>query len=208
MEMITKHTLMGCLGILADNYAKETTELTINAWNEIFKDFDERLFKKTCEKILKTSSYFPKVNEFIAMYKQIQKSEEQERYEKLKASQRLLVQGQSDCYLCDNTGFCICERNNYEFMARCICGHGKDLNKFSKAQIDKDYIPEIKTSHTPSEVAKMKEGKNPFYLLTIKESLGADFVIYEAQKKAQKLDKPDLSDSDKLKILHTFSNCN
>ena len=206
--MISKQTLANSLGVLGENYEKANLTAILEVWHSIFKEFDERLFKKTCEKILKTSSYFPKVNEFIAMYKQIQKSEEQERYEKLKASQRLLVQGQSDCYLCDNTGFCIYERNNYEFMARCICGHGKDLNKFSKAQIDKDYIPEIKTSHTPSEVAKMKEGKNPFYLLTIKESLGADFVIYEAQKKAQKLDKPDLSDSDKLKILHTFSNCN
>lgn len=204
--MITKQMLASCLAVLGENYEKTTSDSMLELWYEVFNDLDARLFKKTCETFLKTSSCFPKINEFTSMYRQIEKELEQENYEKLKASQRLLVQGQRDCYLCNNTGFCSYDRDGYEIWARCICGHGKDLNKFSKAQIDNSYVPQSSSNYTQSEIARLKEGKNPFYLPTIKEVLGSNYAIYKAQKKAQKIDKPNLSDSDKLKILRGFEN--
>lgn len=201
--MIKKQVLVSCLGVLSDNYSKPTTDATAQLWYGFFKDFDEYLFKKTCEKILKTSSYFPKINEFIATYKQIQKEIEQEKFEKLKESNRLLTQEQKDCYLCNNTGFCDYERNGYKFWARCICAHGKDLNKFTKAQIEKAYIPEISSGHCARDIEKLKKGINPFYILTIKEALKEKYLIFEAEKKAQKIDKLNLSDEEKIRVLHS-----
>ena len=187
---------------MSTNYSKTVDKQLSVLWNSCFKEFEFETFKLTCQKIITTSDYFPKVNQVIAVYKQIKSDAEQEKFEKLKENHRLLTQSQNDCYLCNNTGFCNYTQNGYEFMARCICAHGKDLNKFSKAQIDKEYIPEVKqNSHSGKDIEKLKQGINPFYISTIKEALGKKYYIYEAEKKAQKLERTSLSEEEKLKIL-------
>lgn len=187
---------------MSTNYSKNIDKVLSAAWYDFFKDLDSKIFRLACQKILSANDHFPRINEIVAVYEEIKSNAERERFEKLKENHRLLTQSQNDCYLCNNTGFCNYTQNGYEFMARCICAHGKDLNKFSKAQVDKEYIPEVKqNSHSGKDIEKLKQGINPFYIPTIKENLKDDFAIYEIKKKAQRLDKPGLSDEEKLKIL-------
>ena len=201
---MTKSELATILKMLSINYSKTVDNALISLWYDFFKDFELKIFQSACQKVMSTSDYFPKVSEVIAVYKQIQDEKRIEQYEKMKAANRLLAQEQSDCYLCDNSGICTYRRGSYEYGARCICGHGKDLNKFSRAQIDKNYIPEIKQSYNAREIAYIKDGKNPFYFLTIEDVLGKDFAIYQAQKKARKIDSENLSDEEKLELLRRF----
>lgn len=187
---MTKTELATVLKMLSVNYSKTVDNALMDLWYDFFKDFEVKTLQSACQKIMTTSDYFPKVNEVIATYKELQEQDEKAKYEKMRASHRLLVQKQIDCFLCNNTGLCLYHRDGYEYAARCICAHGKDLNKFSKAEIDKDYQPTDK--------------KTKAYILTIKEALGRDFVVYEAQKKAQKLGNKNLSDEDKLELLRQF----
>lgn len=200
---MTKTELATVLKMLSVNYSKTVDNALMDLWYDFFKDFELKMFQSACQKIMSISDYFPKVNEVIATYKELKEQDRIAQYEKMRAQNRLLVQEQEDCFLCDNSGICTYRRGDYEYGARCICAHGRDLNKFSRAQIDKNYIPEIKQncSYTAREIAYIKDGINPLYLPTVKELLGGDFVVYEAEKKAQKLGNKNLSDEDKLKIL-------
>lgn len=156
-------------------------------------------------RIIKSSSYFPKINEVIDAYVQVQNEQRNQANERARVEQKRLIARQSDCYLCSNTGFCVYQRGDYQFATRCICAHGSDLNKFSKAQIEKDYSPELSDNYTPGELTKIKNGENPFWLPTIKDILGKDFAVYEAQKKADKLRRVEgnsaLTNEQKIKIL-------
>jgi len=97
----------------------------------------------------------------------------------------------STCFLCDNTGLCIYEKNGYEYAARCICAYGRNPNKFSMAEINKDYVSQENTS-----------ARNTAYIPTIKENLGDRFPIYLAEKKCKKVEKPGISNEEMLKKLN------
>lgn len=180
---MTKSELATILKMLSVNYSKTVDNALMSLWYDFFKDFELKIFQSACQKVMSTSDYFPKVSEVIATYKELQEQDRIAQYEKMRASDRLLAQKQADCFLCNNSGICAYRRGDYEYAARCICAHGKDLNKFSKAEIDdttKAYIP------------------------TVKEALRGDFAVYEAQKKAQKLGNKNLSDEEKLELLRRF----
>lgn len=167
-------------------HGKASDEKLLKLWQGIFQSLDAKIFAKACEKFLNAEN-FPEPGEIIAAYVQVKNSEKQKQIEKTKAIQSNIASGQIKCFLCNNSGICTYRRGDYEYAARCICAHGKDLNKFSKAEIDEQYQPTDK--------------KTKAYIPTIKEALGRDFAVYEAQKKAQKLGNKNLSDEDKLKIL-------
>ena len=176
---MTSDEIKNCLELLVKKHGKMLDENFLKLWQEIFESLDAKIFAKACGKFLNADK-FPEPGEIVEVYAQIQNLEKQKQIEKTKAAQKHMASGQNKCFLCNNSGICTYRRGDYEYGARCICAHGKDLNKFSKAEIDdttKAYIP------------------------TVKEALRGDFTVYEAQKKAQKLGNENLSDEDKLKIL-------
>lgn len=139
-------------------HGKASDEKLLKLWQEIFQSLDAKIFAKACEKFLNAEN-FPEPSEIIADYVQVKNSEKQKQTKKAKAEQKRMASEQIKCFLCDNSGICTYRRGDYEYAARCICAHGRDLNKFSKAEIDdttKAYIP------------------------TVKKALGRDFVVYEA----------------------------
>lgn len=96
----------------------------------------------------------------------------------------------NNCFLCDNTGICLYQKNGYEYAARCICAYGRNPNKFSKSELEINYSPDPNINVNKT-----------VYLPTIKEVLGDDFAIYEAQKKVKKIEKPGVSQEEMLKKL-------
>lgn len=204
---MTKSELATILKMLSVNYSKTVDNALMSLWYDFFKDFELKIFQRACQKVMSTSDYFPKISEVMATYNEIQSQEQKERDEKEKANNRLLVQKQDDCFLCNNTGICTYRRGDYEYGTRCICTHGRDLNKFSKAQIYRDCVPEAKPNYSGRELAMIKDGKNPFYMPTIKEILGKDFDLFSAYKKAQRLEAANLkSDEDKFQMLQSLTN--
>jgi hypothetical protein len=151
------------------------------------------------------NKFFPTANEIIDAYQHVKNEIERQKYERARASQRLLADQQSHCYLCDNSGYCSYAKNGYEYVARCICAHGKDLNKFSRAQIDRDRVPEIKDCYNASDKDKINSGRNPFYLPNIREATGDGFPVYDARKKERYLSKAGANDKDRAGILRKMA---
>ena len=193
---------------LAINYEKpldddgEGNSVIMRLWCDIFKDFDYAYFKPACDKIIKTSAFFPKVSEVIAAYEQVKREAREKQREIDRARHKALVDGQSHCYLCENTGWCeywnnVARLGRYKITYRCVCAHGKDPNKqFTRAMCEKEYIPDPRPGHTIEQNAAIEDGKNPFYRRTIKEALGADsFVVYDALKKAEWLESKGIIDA-------------
>ena len=90
------------------------------------------------------------------------------------------------CPLCHNSGTAAYTKGGYSYGARCTCLHGMDLNSFSKSQVNRGYIPEVKPFYSSDENATIKEGRNPFYLPTVWEALGdAEYFEFVAIQKAK-----------------------
>jgi hypothetical protein len=191
---------------MATNYNKPLDENIIILWKGLFLNFDAFFFKKACLKLIATSKFFPNASEIIEAYQFVRNEAERERYEKLKENHRLLSAGQAYCYLCNNSSYCYYTVEGYEYVARCICAHGQDLNKFHEAQIKSDYKPELREHYSERNKSAIKRGENPFYFPTVKESLKEDFAVYEARKKEKHLSRNDLSDEEKLVVLRKMEN--
>lgn len=204
---MTEKEIGSILTLMAVNYSKTVNGALTKLWCDFFLDCEKVTFQKACQKVMANSDYFPKVSEILTMYKTIQEQERQQQREKDKANDKRLVQQQENCFLCNNTGFCQYQREDYLYGSRCICSHGRDLNKFTKAQMYREYIPEAKPGNNARELAMIKDGKNPFYMPTIKEMLGEEFDFYNKHKKAQKLENANLkNDEDKLQMLQRLIN--
>ena len=184
------------------NYNKPFDENISSLWEILFSRLDADLFRKACLAAIKKNKFFPNANELLDTYQQIDEKEKKERSESLRLNQKLLTDGQGDCYLCDNTGFCIFDKNGYETTARCSCPRGRDLIRFSKSQINKHNLPEASANYGERDKAEIRREKNPFYWPDIAESLGADFYVFEARRKEKYLSgQKSMSAEKKLEIL-------
>ena len=179
--------LQQSLNILATNYNKAIDDNLMTLWCALFIDFNEAAFKDACLEVMATSKFFPNAKEIIDAYKHVKQLAKDKRIERLKKDSRLLADKQSHCHLCDNVGTCLYKRGGYEFAARCICAHGRDLNKFSNHQLGNG-----------------TSGK--FYIKTIRETLSDDdFVVFDAQKKERFLSRVSVANADKSEILNKLN---
>ncbi len=183
---MTDLQLRDCLKLVAINYNRTIDKTLVQLWTDTFIKLDANLFGEACRNIILHNKFFPTVSEVANECMKARNRQEKARIEALKNNNRLLVDKQENCVLCNGGGYCTYRIENSLFVARCVCPHGSDLNKFSESQIKRDNLPECKDHYNESAKKAIRSGKNPFYILTIREVLGDDFVIYEAQKKAEK----------------------
>jgi len=128
----------------------------------------------------------PTALEIIAQYK-VRKAE-QDAQAKATADQdeldyqQRMGRGQHKCLLCDNDGRVIIDNG----MARCICSHGRDVNKFHDSQLD------------PNTSVRTKSGRSN-YIPTALEHLGEEnFAIWRAEMTAKRMKHVDV---DKAKAM-------
>ena len=186
---MTNADIKNCFEMLRKRHGGTVDEKQLTLWQDIFQNLDAKIFAQSCEKFL-NAAQMPEPSEIIAVYMQIKNANEQKQAEKTKATQKHMTSGQIKCFLCDNSGICRYKRGGYEYGARCVCAHGRDLNRFSRAETDAQHQSDNKNTTA--------------YIPTIKEALGADFAVYEAQKKAQKLESKNMSDEEKFELLKRF----
>lgn len=198
---MTEQDLKQALNLTLTNYSKPLDENIAALWKGLFINFDARFFKTACLKVISSNKFFPNASEIIDAYQDVRQAAERERFDRLKESQRLLADGQVYCYLCDNSGFCVYIASNYNYVARCICSHGKDLNKFSESQIDREHTPEHREHYPERDKAAIKRGENPFYFPTISEALKEDFSVFNARRKEQYLSRKTVDNKQKVDIL-------
>ena len=174
--------------ILNTNFSKPMDDSLYALWKGLFREFRNDIFQRACIEIVRTHKFFPAASEVIEAYQGIKADMEKERLKKLKDQQRLLsdTSGQKDCIYCNNGGFASYMKGGYRYSARCTCSHGHDLNQFSQSQIKRNYIPETMPNYLPKEKAAIKEGRNPFYLPTIREVLNdEEYAVFLATQEAK-----------------------
>lgn len=181
---MTEQELRHSLSVITTNYNRPIDENIMTLWKGLFIKFDAYIFGKACLSVIASNKFFPNAAEIIDAYQRIKSESERERHEGLKAQHKLLADGQGHCYLCGNSGYCSYTVSAYDYTARCVCPHGRDLNLFSKAQINREHIPKYSEHYNEHDKACIKHGKNPFYMLNIREALGEDFPIFDADRQS------------------------
>lgn len=121
----------------------------------------------------KETRYPPKIPQIIERYDELRYKEARMlRDKKIAESNRLLesqVKGQAKCSLCDNSGHVLYRREGYEYVCRCNCPRGNDLNKWSDKQLKKGlwkdpntdkevnlYVPNANDCLSPEEIEIIK----------------------------------------------------
>ena len=191
---MTQAETVKCLDLVSTAFNKPLDEKTAALWTMLFKEFDGKLFGQACMIIIRENKFFPTANEVIDAYQGVKIEQERIRLEYLRKNQRIVTAEQAYCPLCYNTGHCFYDRGYYQFAARCICARGRDLNKFSEPQIDQNCRPADHKYYSQVEQNSIRRGKNPFYMQTIREALGDDFIVFEAKQKAKHLGQETQTD--------------
>ena len=205
---MTVQDLRACLNMTLTNYGREADENTIMLWTGLYIGLDGDMFKEACLKIMRENAFFPNAKEILGAYRETR--DERKRLDLADQQQKLLEGSQAKCHLCASDGFCLYEKDGYEYFSRCICGRGVDLNRYSEAQIKHDVIPDISGekfskhhagSNGDREKIAVRKGKNPYYIPSIKERLAGDFPLYEAEKKEGAVSGYALTDGQKMQKL-------
>lgn len=174
-----------CLKLLRQKHNMGADTSLEKIWCDVFSEIQEDIFKRACEKFF-TADKFPGLGDMICECWKIKHELDKAKKEKSEEYLTNMAGQQIKCYLCDNTGFCVYEIDDYTFASRCVCAHGSDLNRFSRAQL---------------------EAGNQNYLPTVKEVLGEQFELFNAQRKARKLESANLtSDEERLNMLNNLTN--
>lgn len=172
-------------------------------WWGMYKDLAPNTFREACLQIIANSQYFPTGKEVLQAYKAALQREMAAAHERAVQQQNRLAAGKRErCYLCEDTGICrytvVNPRNGYEYdhIARCTCIMGKNLSKFTRSNIDRSYIPELRDFYDSDVQAVIKQGKNPFYWPSIEEALAAEgqYALWEAGRKEAYMSQPTLTD--------------
>ena len=159
---------------LITSYWNETFDsFKIDTWYDVFENFKFNGLRMSIQELAKESKFAPKINDIILKYEELKNRQTmQQKLANQKEIERLTA-GQEQCILCDNTGFVLVTVNGYDYATRCICPHGRDLNKFSAPQMDKS-IPYKNSSGIEERI----------YIPTIQEFLKEDdYAIFVARKK-------------------------
>ena len=161
---------------LIENYWGDSFEQKkIDAWYDIFKDFKAQGLQKTIQTLAKESRFSPRISDIIAKYTDLRNRQMREIREKQQEETKRLIKEQEKCLLCRNRGFVLVWIDGYEYIERCLCAHGRDLNRFSQPQIDR----QVKFLD--------RDGKEKdIYIPTMQEVLTPeDFAIFRAEKIAE-----------------------
>lgn len=77
----------------------------------------------------------PKIAEIVDTYEEIKIREANAARKQHVTQQKHLSSELHYCHICRNDGIVMYDKEGYEYMARCSCGRGKDLNRWSRHQI-------------------------------------------------------------------------
>ncbi|MDR2648839.1 MAG: hypothetical protein LBB94_03870 [Clostridiales bacterium] len=184
---MTDKELASVVTILTLNFNRNIREVYV-LWAEFFTGYDYAVFKKAARSLILDSEraqYFPTVGEMQGAYDKTLAAVKAQRLEIEKATQKAMREAQMHCVLCDGSGFVeyetgeSCDGIPYTAVARCTCAHGRDLNRFSHAQIN--------------GVFKISESKS-LYWPTIGEVLGKhDYSVFLTKRKLKYDSRPGVT---------------
>jgi hypothetical protein len=209
VKSLTTAELEGCLNLLATNYNRPLDDNIMTLWEALFCGFNYSVFKQACLEVVKTNKFFPAASEIIDAYENLRNKYRDEKFERSRAAQLAMVAEQAYCYLCDNKGFCWYTKTvhglPYEYMSRCVCLHGEDLNQYSESQANERRVPPVRDFYSYNENNAIKSGVNPFYIKNIREALGDEYHVYEARRKERYMVHKGMTASDLQKEVNGMS---
>lgn len=144
-------------------------DLTRKTWLSILKNLNFKGLELAIRELSKNYTKPPSLTEIIAMYTNLKTEKENKGLDKKNNDFKQIVDKQSYCFLCKNTGWADYEKkeNGYMYIihARCTCSHGQDLRRFTSSQMT---------------------SSNNHYLRTVKEVLGQEnYDLLLAKRKAE-----------------------
>lgn len=163
---------------MISSYWNETfDDFKIKNWFELLNGFKFEGLRLSIQELAKETKFQPKISDIIEKYESLKREQDRKRIENSRKEVERLTEGQEKCHLCKNSGFVEVDIGGYLYPVRCFCPHGRDLNKFSQPQQNKDvkYFDPI-----------TKQEKYIYYP-TIKEILGEEeFAIFDAKMKLKR----------------------
>lgn len=161
---------------LIENYWGDSfDQKKIDDWYDIFKEFKMQGLLRTIQALAKEQKFSPRISDIIARYNDFRNRQMREIREKAAEETKRLTDGQMKCDLCRNSGWVQIEMEGYQYSVRCICPHGRDLNRFSHPQIDR------RVKHI-----NMVGKEEDIYIPTVQEALTPEsFAIFRAEKIAR-----------------------
>lgn len=161
---------------LIENYWGDSfDQKKIDDWYDIFKEFKMQGLLRTIQALAKEQKFSPRISDIIARYNDFRNRQMREIREKAAEETKRLTDGQMKCDLCRNSGWVQIELEGYQYSVRCICPHGRDLNRFSHPQIDR------RVKHI-----NMVGKEEDIYIPTVQEALTPEsFAVFRAEKIAR-----------------------
>jgi len=109
----------------------------IAVWHQILGKMSLQRLLSALNALAIEITFPPKIKEIVEMYEKIKLQEAHIARKKHIAGQKLLASADY-CHICRNDGIVMYKKSNgYEYVARCACERGKDLNRWSRHQITK-----------------------------------------------------------------------
>ena len=161
---------------LIENYWGDSfDQKKIDDWYDIFQDFKVQGLLKTIRELAREQKFSPRISDIIGKYNELRNRQMKEIREKQVEEQQRLTAGQAECDLCRNSGWVMVWLEGYQYSVRCICSHGRDLNRFSQPQLDR------RVKHI-NHMGKEED----IYIPTVQEALTPEsFAIFRAEKIAK-----------------------
>lgn len=142
-------------------------------WYEILKGLKVTGLIAAIKALSLEEDFPPSIKKIVDKYDVLKRQREREKRELEIQNQKMLTDsltsGQNKCRICFNTGLFIYEKQGYEYHCRCSCARGRDLKRWSKAQITKEpwrnpktgkfenvYLSDINDIFTPEEIEIIK----------------------------------------------------
>lgn len=156
-------------------------------WYDIFQDFKVQGLLKTIRELAKEQKFSPRISDIISKYNELRNRQIRELREKQQEETKKLTEGQTRCDLCRNSGWCMVHIDGYDYAVRCICSHGRDLNRFSQPQIDR------RVKHI-NHMGKEED----IYIPTVQEALTPEsFAIFRAEKIAARKEAKEKAEKER-----------
>ena len=142
---MTKIEFLPFMKRISSFWGCEFDDFATKAWFEIFGDCNINRLLEAVNELAQDLRFTPKPADIVERYELIRKR--QVRKARGEYQKHLNDNSLHHCYYCQNQGFVIHEKEGYEYFLRCSCGRGKDLNMWSRHQINKGMMwnnPETK----------------------------------------------------------------
>ena len=141
-----------------------------DVWFELLGSLDYTRAVKALSSLALVSGYKPKIADIANKYSELLAEEHKAKKEYAAQKQLQITSDLHYCVICTNLGIVLYQRDCHELMARCTCGRGKCLYRWSEYQITKGllysepktdkkknlYIPDIDDVLQPDEIAVIR----------------------------------------------------